>query len=125
MSAKTKTLAGSQKKAVILIAALIILLLLALILVNYLTGIDTFLDIDGTKYRIKRSGEIYALFDSNGYMLDTTTENGKLYYVTSLGTLVSVSDRGEASVFAVVDTDEGEDLSAYNNLMIYKKILLI
>ncbi len=122
MSAKPKTLATTQKKAVILIAALIVLLSLALVLVNYLTGIDTFLDIDGTKYLVKRSGDVYALFDEEGYMLDTTTENNKLYYITALGTLVSVSDRGEASVFAVVDTNDGEELSAYNNLMIYKKI---
>lgn len=122
MSVKTKTLAGTQKKAVILIAALIVLLALLLVFVNYLTGIDTFSDLDGTKYRIKRSGDVYALFDSNGYMLDTTVENEKLYYVTELGTLVSVSDKGEASIFAVVDTNDGEDLSAFNNLMIYKKI---
>ena len=122
MSANKRTLAGTQKKAVILIAALIVVLALALAFVNYLTGIDTFEDIDGTKYRIKRSGEVYALFDSDGYMLDTTVENKITYYVTELGTLVSVGSDGSASVYAVVDTDDGEDLSSFNNLMIYKKI---
>lgn len=122
MSANKRTLAGTQKKAVILIAALIVILALVLIFVNYLTGIDTFEDIDGTKYRIKRSGDVYALFDSNGYMLDTTIENKTTYYITELGTLVSVGNDGAASIYAVVDTDDGEELSSYNNLMIYKKI---
>lgn len=122
MSANKRTLAGTQKKAVILIAALIVILALVLVFVNYLTDIDTFEDIDGTKYRIKRSGDVYALFDSDGYMLDTTVENKITYYVTKLGTLVSVGSNGSTSIYAVVDTDDGEDLSSFNNLMIYKKI---
>lgn len=122
MSAKKTTLASSQKKAVILIAALILVLSLALVFVNYLVSINTFEDVDGTVYKIKRSGDVYALFDSDGYILDTTVENQKIYYVTEIGTLVSVGNDGSTSIYAVVDTEDGEDLSAYGNLMIFKKI---
>ena len=122
MSEKRTTLAGTQKKAVILIALLILVLSLTLVFVNYLVSINTFEDIDGTVYKIQRSGDVYALFDSDGYILDTTVENEKIYYVTAIGTLVEVGNDGSASIFAVVDTEDGEDLSSFNNLMIYTKI---
>lgn len=121
MSAK-KTLAGRQKKTAILIACAILLLAVALAVVNYLVSIYDFLDTDGTKYTVKREGGEYALFDENGYMLDTTLEDGKEYFVTDAGTLVAVSASGKTSVYAVVDTDEGESVSAYNRLMVFPKV---
>ena len=48
ISSQNKTLAMGQKRAAILIALAILLLAVALIIVNYLVGIDTFTDLDGT-----------------------------------------------------------------------------
>lgn len=119
---KKATLASRQKLAVILCAVAIALLTVILSVVNYIVSIDTFTDLDGTKYTVKRQGSSYALFDENGYMLDFVVEDTGTYYLTDLGTMVSVSELGETSIFAVVDTEDGEDVSDYNRLMIYPRI---
>lgn len=121
MSTK-KTLAGRQKKAVIAIACAIALLIAALIAVNILVSIFEFTDTDGTLYTVRREGGAYALFDQNGYMLDTVLEDGKEYFVTDLGTMVSVSASGKASIYAAVDTDDGESVSEYNRLLIFPRV---
>ncbi len=121
MSAK-KTLAVRQKKAIILAACALVLLGVALAVVNALVSRFEFVDADGTEYTVKQSGGAYALFDGAGYMLDTTYENGKEYFVTDAGTLVAVSDTGKTSVYAVVDTVGGESVSDYNMLMIFPKV---
>ena len=121
MSAK-KTLAGRQKKAVIAIACALVLLTVALIAVNVLVSIFEFTDTDGTRYTVKRERGAYALFDENGYMLDTVIEDGKEYFVTDLGTMVSVSASGKAQIYAAVDTDDGEAVSEYNRLLIFPRV---
>lgn len=121
MSAK-KTLAGRQKKAVIAIACAIVLLIAALITVNYLVSIFDFTDTDGTLYKVKREGGAYALFTADGYMLDTVIEDGKEYFVTDIGTMVSVSTTGKAQIYAAVDTDDGESVSQYNRLLIFPTV---
>lgn len=123
MSAKKKTLAGAHKAAIIFVGALILILAVTLGFVRYWwTTIDTFNDTDGTLYNVRRNGDAYALYDAKGNLLPTTIEDEKLCYVTELGTIVMLDNRGTASIYAVVDTGEGEEVSAYNNLMIYKKI---
>lgn len=123
MSAKKKTLAKAQKSAVIFVGALIVILAVLLGFVRYWwTTLDVFTDTDGTTYNVRRNGDSYALYDAKGNMLETTVEDDKLCYVTAIGTIVSMSDNGTASIYAVVDTEGGEDVSSYNNLMIYKKI---
>ncbi len=117
-----KTLAGRQKKTVIAIACAIVLLVAALVTVNHLVSIFEFTDTDGTRYTVKRESGAYALFDENGYMLDTVIENGKEYFVTDLGTLVSLAASGKASVYAAVDTDDGESVSEYNRLLIFPRV---
>ena len=122
MSAKKRTLASAHKAAIIFVGALIVILAVTLGFVRYWwTTIDTFSDTDGTLYNVRRSGDAYALFDAKGNILPSTVEDEKTCYVTELGTIVMLDDRGTASIYAVVDTGEGEDVSAYNNLMIYKK----
>jgi len=116
------TLAGRQKKAVILIACAVVLLSVALAVVNYLVSIYEFVDTDGTEYTVKKQGGEYALFDENGYMLDTTIEDGKEYFVTDLGTQVAVSASGKATVYAAVDTADDEAASDYNRLMLFPKV---
>jgi len=123
MNAKKKTLAKSHKAAIIFTGALIVVLAVVLGFVRYWwTTIDTFSDTNGTTYNVRRNGDAYALYDTSGNILPTTTEDKKIYYVTEIGTLVSVSDNGTPSIYAVVDTEGGEDVSSFNNLMIYKKI---
>ncbi len=121
MSAKM-TLAKRQKTAVIIAAVAIVILAVTLAVVNYLVSMYDFEDTDGTLYTVKPSGSSYALFDQNGYMLDTTIEDGKEYFVTDAGTMVSVSASGKTTVYAVVDTEDGEAVSDYNRLMVFPKV---
>ena len=122
ISSKNRTLASNQKLAALLIAIAIVLLVITLFIVNYIVSIDTFTDLDGTEYTVKRQNGVYALFDSNGYQLDTVTENNSTYYLTDLGTMVSVSSAGDTTIYAVVDSEDGEGVSDYNLLMIYPRI---
>lgn len=122
ISSQNKTLAMGQKRAAIFIALAILLLAVALVIVNYLVGIDTFTDLDGTEYTVKKSDGVYALFDANGYMVETVVEDDTVYYSTDLGTLVTISNSGVAEIFAVVDTEGMESVSDYNNLMMYPRI---
>ena len=122
ISSQNKTLAMGQKRAAILIALAILLLAVALGIVNYLVSIDTFTDLDGTEYTVKKSDGVYALFDENGYMVETVVEDNVTYYSTDLGTLVTISNSGVASIYAVVDTEGLESVSTYNNLMMYARI---
>lgn len=121
MSSK-KTLAGRQKQAVFIALAAILLLVIALFVVRYLVSIYEFVDADGTEYTVKRQDGVYGLFDKSGNRMSTTVEDGKKYFVTEAGTLVSVSESGGTSVYAVVDTEGGEIASEYNRLMIFPKI---
>ena len=122
MSTKKKTLAGKQQKAVILIAVLIVILALVLWLVNYLVSIDTFKDIDGTVYKIKRNGDSFAMYDEDGKPLDTVTEFNKTFYVTKRDTLVMIADDGSAHIYSPVDTSDGENLSEYGAVRMYNYI---
>jgi len=122
MSTKKKTLAGKQQKAVILIAVLIAVLALVMLLVNYLVSIDTFKDIDGTVYKIKRNGDSFAMYDEDGKPLDTVTEFNKTFYVTKRDTLVMIADDGSAHIYSPVDTSDGENLSEYGAVRMYNYI---
>lgn len=122
MSHAKRSLAQRQKKTVIFALAAILLLVVAFFAVRYLVSIYDFTDTDGTPYFIKPEGGSYALFDENGYMLDTTLEDGKEYFVTDIGTMVALSADGKATVYAAVDTDEGEDISEYDRLLIFPKV---
>ena len=117
MSAKKKTLAGAHKAAMIFVGALILILAVTLGFVRYWwTTIDTFNDTDGTLYNVRRNGDAYALYDAKGNLLPTTIEDEKLCYVTELGTIVMLDNRGTASIYAVVDTGEGEEVSVGQRL---------
>ncbi len=120
---KNSTLASRQKKTVIFIAVTIVILAIAAFIVNYLVSLGEYVDVDGTKYTIKPKDGSFVLVDSNGYTLDTTTvESGGTYFVTDIGTLVAISDKGAARTYAVVDTDEGEATSSGTSLLIFPKV---
>lgn len=122
ISSRNKTLAAGQKRTAIFIAVAILLLAITLAVVNHLVSMDTFTDLDGTEYTVKKSNGVYALYDANGYAVETVTEDNKVYFSTDLGTLVTISDSGVAEIFAVVDTEGLESVSDYNNLMMYARI---
>ncbi len=119
---KKITLAARQKRTVIVAVILIALLAISTAVASYFVGLGEFEDTDGTKYTVKKENGEYALFDANGYRLDTTQEDGKTYFVTDIGTLVSVSDAGKTSIFAVVDTADGEVVSDLQRLLIFPKV---
>ena len=54
ISSQKRTLASNQKLAALLIALAIVLLVITLFIVNYIVSIDTFTDLDGTEYTVKR-----------------------------------------------------------------------
>lgn len=121
MSKKT-TLAARQKRSIVIAVILIVLLAVAAAVASYLVSLGEFVDVDGTKYTVKQKDGAFGLFDANGYRLETTVEDNKTYFVTDAGTMVSVSDLGKTSIYAVVDTDEGESVSEYQRLMIFPKV---
>ena len=122
MSIKRKTLASKQRTALVLIAVLIVVLSLAWLLVNYLVSIDTFKDIDGTVYKIKRNGDSYAMYDESGKALDTVTEINQTFFVTKRDTLVKINKDGSAQIYSPVDTSDGENLSEYGAVRMYNYI---
>ena len=111
MSTKRKTLAGKQHLAVILMLVAIAVLAVGWLIARHITSINTFEDIDGTKYTIKRNGDAYYMYDGDGKLLDSVTELNNTYYVTDRDTMVYINDRGEAQIYSPVDTSDGEDLS--------------
>lgn len=121
MSKKT-TLAARQKRSVVIAAIVILLLAVAVAVASYFVSLGEFVDVDGTKYTVKQKDGTFGLFDENGYRLETTVEDDKTYFVTDIGTMVSVSETGKTSIYAVVDTDEGESVSEYQRLLIFPKI---
>ena len=122
MSTKRKTLAGKQHLAVILMLVAIAVLTVGWLIARHITSINTFEDIDGTKYTIKRNGDAYYMYDGDGKLLDSVTELNNTYYVTDRDTMVYINDRGEAQIYSPVDTSDGEDLSEYGAVRIYPSI---
>ncbi len=120
-ASNTKTLASRQKLAVVIIALCIVALAIAFFGVRYLVSIDTWEDLDGTQYTVKRQDGVYMLFDDIG-PLETFVDDDVTLYQTALGTLVTVSDNGAVDIHTVVDTQGIESVSDSNLLMIYKRI---
>lgn len=119
---KNTSLATRQKRSVVIAAVVIVLLAIAVAIASYFVSLGEFVDVDGTKYTVKQKDGVFGLFYENGYRLETTVEDGKTYYVTDIGTMVSVSEVGKTSIYAVVDTDDGEGVSDYKRLLIFPKI---
>ena len=108
MSVKKRTLAKTHKAAIIFIAALIVILAVILGFVRYWwTTIDTYKDIDGTIYNVRRNGDSYALYDAKGNILPTTVEDDKVCYVTETGTIVMMGDDGVFDLFVDHEVIEG------------------
>ena len=116
---RRRSVMKAQKRTIIILSVCIVLLIAGLLVAKYFAEIYTFVDEDGTKYDIKRKGGVYVLCDKDGYTLETVDEDK--YYKTELGTLVSVNaETGDAEIFAVVDTDDGEYLGTNSRLLMFK-----
>ena len=123
LSGQKKTLAAGQKRAAILMALAILILIGTLIFVKYLVSIETFTDLDGTEYSVKKSNGTYALFDQNGYIVETYIKDDELFYITPIGTLVSVSENGDAVIDTYADPEDGEGVAGVlGSLTIYPAI---
>ena len=106
-----------QKRALIVLAASIVCLSVILGVVSYVVNLRYFTDADGTKYRIKQKDGIYVLCDTDGYTLDKTTDG---YFITDAGNLIEVDETsGDASVYAVVDTEGNEAVGTSNRILMF------
>lgn len=115
-----RSIMRSQKRAIIILGVCILLLIGGLITAKYFASIYTFEDLDGKEYKVMKKGGEYALCDQDGYKLETTNDG---YYITELGTLVEVDkEKGTSSIYAVVDTDDGEFLGTSQRILMFKHI---
>lgn len=116
---RRRSVMKAQKTAIIVLCVCIILLILGLFVAKYFASIYTFEDLDGTEYDIKKKGGTYVLCDKSGHTLETVDE--EKYFKTELGTLVEVDgETGDASIFAVVDTEDGESLGTSSRILMFK-----
>ncbi len=112
---KTKNSWVIQKRAIIVIAAIVVVLIAALVVANILSDIYTFVDEDGQSYTIKKHDGEYALF-KDGDLCDTGTDQNVHYFLTASGTQVQIDSKtGEYKVYAVVDTEDTEQVSHVGN----------
>lgn len=106
-----------QKKTIIVLAAAIVVLSVVLGVVNYIVNLKFYTDSDGTRYRIQNKDGIYVLCDDDGYTLDMTSDG---YYITDAGNLVEVdSQTGEASEYAIVDTEGNEAVGTSSRILMF------
>lgn len=116
---RRRSVMRAQKITIAVLCVCVVLLIAGLIAARYFASIYTFEDLDGTEYQIKKKSGTYVLCDKDGYTLETV-DDGK-YYKTGLGTLVIIDgETGESSVYAVVDTEEGEYVGNSSRLLMFK-----
>ncbi len=107
----------TQKKSIIILACTIVVLGVVLGVVKYITGIVTYEDVDGTKYRIRKKDGVYVVCDSDGYTLDLTTDG---YYITAASSLLEIDqESGEVTQYAIVDTEGNEVVGSNRRILIF------
>jgi len=110
----------AQRKAIIVIIALIVLLAIAIpVVYKFIVNVTVFTDVDNEKYYVCKVAGKYALCsDREGTLLEMTHDG---YYVTTkASTLVEVNEStGEYSIYAVVDTEDGESLGTSNRILMF------
>lgn len=118
-----------RKRIIAIIAAALALIILGTSLAMVLQYVDTIVFVDPadnvTKYYAKKddNGE-YKLYAKKGKTpLKTTTLNNKTYYVTSLGTLVSVDPKtGASDDYIPVDTEGNENVGFNDRVLIFPHV---
>ena len=117
-----------RKRVIAIIAAALALIILGTSLAYVLQYVDTVVFIDPadneTKYYAKKDGGTYKLYAKKSKTpLKTTTLNSKTYYVTALGTLVSVDpDTGASDDYIPVDTEGNENVGFNDRVLIFPHI---
>ena len=115
----------TQKRAIVAIAVLVAVLAVAFVIAGIIADTYTYPDRDGQTYTIKKHKGEYALF-KDGELCDVGTDNGLSYYLTEMGTQVSIDpETGEYTVYAVVDVEDTEELSYLGNatrVMMFKQL---
>ena len=85
---KKSSILKKQRRAVIILVVAVALLAIALGIVNYISDIYRFEDIDGDIYYIKKDGNVYCLYYKGGDACDRSPDG---YYVTRIGTQVKIN----------------------------------
>ncbi len=102
-----KTLMQKRKTAIIALVIAIALLIPTLVFIISLVRTFPYYDTDGTKYLLKYHAGEYALYNTDGERLKTDPEYG--YYITDIGTLVSVdAAAGTVNEIIIPDTEYTE-----------------
>ena len=112
----------TQKRAIAVLLALSAVLAVALGVVSVIADIYQYTDADGIEYTIKKKQGVYGLY-KDGIRCDINEDQGNQYYVTDLGTQLSVNpETGEYQVYAVVDTDGTEEVGANQRVLMFKQL---
>lgn len=111
----------TQKRAVVALIAAVVLLIGGLIVTNYIVSLpDPFVDEDGTVYPVRKQDGAYALYNKGG---DVCDKNQDGYYLTRLGTQLSVdAESGECTVYAVVETEGTEIVGTSQRVLAFKQL---
>ncbi len=117
---KKSKLLRRRKIALVSSVLLVALLIACTVFVNYVVKIEPFYDIDDTKYLVKYKSGSYAVYDLDGKKLPVDSAYG--CYVTDIGTLIKLNEEtGEATIKAVVDTEDTESVKG-NNVMMFEHL---
>lgn len=109
-----------QKKAIVALIVAVALLVGGLVVTNYAISIYRYEDVDGTVYTIKKKSGEYGLYHKNGSRCDRNDDG---YYLTSLGTQLSIDkEDGSYSIYAVVDTEGTEMVGVSQRVLAFKQL---
>lgn len=117
-----------RKRVIAIIAAALAIIILGFSLAAVLEYVDTIVFVDPadneTKYYARKKDGEYKLYAKKGKTpLETTTFNNKTYYVTALGTLVSVNaETGATDDYIPVDTEGNENVGFNDRVLIFPHI---
>jgi uncharacterized repeat protein (TIGR02543 family) len=117
---KKKSSYRLQKNVLFALLGVVALLIVAFFVVNYIVSIIPFTDFDGAEYKAKKVDGVYAIFDADGYKLETN-EDG--YYLTQIGTQLKLDPvTGKITVFAAVATEGIEVAGAAQRILMFAQI---
>lgn len=118
---KQKSLMKRRKMAILLSAAVVLILSIALVLVLDYARTQTFEDVDGSSYYIRKRNGAYAMYDADRQLLPLDEEYD--CYVTAAGTMIEVdAETGKWSVYAVVDTEGYEEVGVNSRILLFPRV---
>ena len=117
-----------RKRIIAIIAASLAIIILGISLAAVYEYVETIVFVDPadneTRYYAKNKNGEYKLYAKGSKTpLETTNFNNKTYYVTALGTLVSVdASTGVADEYIPIDTEGNENIGTNNRVLIFPHI---